>query len=292
MYPCPNHERDGGEVYPVMRIAVVGDYKFTTAPHWMGILEGIQELGHEAIPLHYEGNVAVPEHDLIIVGTFLEQDFGDKAVYWFCDIITEKPTFPNKPVFLSYRGLAQKYGAHHLFQGARRQKEVLRDSPNADVVFVGNPNPNTHFNHLYDRRKELLKLTEPKVYSGNTPEERAEIFGQLPSIFGNAAICLGIDAGYDIDCGFANRIWNTLGAGGFLLMQYTLGMERYFTNKKHLVWFKEPKEAPELVNYYLNHQDEARKIAKAGFRLVQSKHTYKNRIEDMLRTLSVRQQKS
>lgn len=271
-----------------MRIAVVGDYRFTTAPHWMGILEGIRELGHEAIPLDYNSPITVPDHDLIIVGTFLDQDFGEKSVYWYCDLIPGEATFPKRPVFLSYRGLATKFGTHHLFQGARRQKEIVRTNPNADVVFVGNPNPNTHFNHLYDRRKELLKLTEPVIINGDTFEQRAEIFGRLPEIFGNAAIVLGIDAGYDIDCGFSNRIWNVLGAGGFLLMQYTLGMERYFTNRKHLVWFKEPSEAPDLIRYYLNHQDEARKIAKDGFSLVQKHHTYKNRIEELLRTISVR----
>lgn len=84
----------------------------------------------------------------------------------------------------------------------------------------------------------------------------------------------------------SDRIFNVLGAGTMALASYFPGIEKLFTNKKHLVWFTNVSEGISLAQYYLQHAEERETIARNGYDLIQEKHTYKKRVENILHILT------
>ena len=88
---------------------------------------------------------------------------------------------------------------------------------------------------------------------------------------------------------WSDRVYETLGRGGFLIHPYIKGMEREFENKKHLVFYEYGnfKQLKELIDYYLEHDEEREAIRKAGHELVKNNYTYKNRWETILKKLGI-----
>jgi spore maturation protein CgeB len=61
--------------------------------------------------------------------------------------------------------------------------------------------------------------------------------------------------------------------------------EKYFTPKREFVVYRNEKEFSELVDYYLENDEERNKIAQAGYNRVVKEHTMKHRIKSMLDTI-------
>ena len=61
--------------------------------------------------------------------------------------------------------------------------------------------------------------------------------------------------------------------GGFLLTEYAPGIENYFEIDKEIVCFRNKKEMVDKVIHYLNHDEERRAIAQAGWKRATSEHT-------------------
>ncbi len=102
-----------------------------------------------------------------------------------------------------------------------------------------------------------------------------------------AGVVLGT-AGHGVPLYFSNRVWLTLGWGGFLLQEYVEGLERLFENHRHLVWFRDLKEGLHLAERYLKYPYERHRIAREGYRLVHGQHTYRHRLQEMLRVCGLR----
>lgn len=85
------------------------------------------------------------------------------------------------------------------------------------------------------------------------------------------------------------RVFETMSTGSFLLTNWIPTLSELFEDGKHLVTYKTLDEMVEKAKYYLEHDEEREKIAKAGYDEFISKHTYKHRIEkvhDMIWTSS------
>jgi spore maturation protein CgeB len=80
----------------------------------------------------------------------------------------------------------------------------------------------------------------------------------------------------------SNRLYNILSSEGFALVNWFPGISELFENEKHLVWFKSPEEARELVRFYLDRPYERDRIREEGHRLYVEKHTGAARIDAML----------
>jgi hypothetical protein len=78
---------------------------------------------------------------------------------------------------------------------------------------------------------------------------------------------------------WSDRIYETIGRGGFIIHPYIKGLEEEFEDKKNVVFYEYGNfdQLKKLIDYYLIHADERETIRKAGFELVNSKYTYKNR---------------
>jgi len=158
-----------------------------------------------------------------------------------------------------------------------------------DVSFIGNNNK-----HMGMREMLLKQVSEyydlhlwgKRWETGTTYTSHERIFGEkYANVCIRSKIVLDIKSyeycllanGY-----FSNRVFITLGYGGFLLSQKVKGKDEIFEDGKHLVYFETQDELIELIGYYLSHDEEREKIARQGKEYVLQNHTYRIRIAQIL----------
>lgn len=143
-----------------------------------------------------------------------------------------------------------------------------------------------------ERRRALIELSKHyrvNVYSNSDVSNLLRVqycgsvdyWGEMPKVFRMSKINLNFTIP-NIKSGIPLRVWDVLGAGGFLLTNYQAEMPCFFEEGKDLVCFDDVKELKEKVGYYLAHEDERRTIAENGYRKVKEQHNYIERIREML----------
>lgn len=105
----------------------------------------------------------------------------------------------------------------------------------------------------------------------------ARSLDEMPLIFNCSKINLNITA-KSIRSGLPLRIFDVLGAGGFLITNYQSELPEIFTIGKDLVAYESPEHLKELCTYYLRHEDERLEIAHNGYETIAKYHTYDIRL--------------
>ncbi len=193
------------------------------------------------------------------------------------------------------KGLIEKYRRAGVvnpiyFVGAcdrydHRPRRPLLPIWKSDIAFIGRARPNETRVTL---TRKFSKQYNVKVYGKNWREFglKATLKTVTPRSYGlicaGARIILGADFASEVEGYWSNRLWLTLGCGGFFLTPYVSGMERYFENKKHLVWYHHEKECLNLAEEYLSRPRERRKIAQEGYRLVHEHYTYHHFVDRVI----------
>lgn len=98
----------------------------------------------------------------------------------------------------------------------------------------------------------------------------------------SARVCLAYNTGRVEMYTSWRRVFTTLAAGGFLLIHYFPGLEREFTNGVHLAWFETFDEAAEMALYYIERDDERRRIGQHGRQRIIERHTWGHRVQRIL----------
>ena len=74
------------------------------------------------------------------------------------------------------------------------------------------------------------------------------------------------------------RIFDVMACGGFLLTEYRPFIKEMFRIGEELDVFRSREEQVEKIQYYLNHENERKEIARAGQERVLREHRYRNRL--------------
>ena len=166
-----------------------------------------------------------------------------------------------------------------------RRRRPLLPIWKSDIAFIGRARPDETRVIL---TRKLSKQFNVKVY-GNSWREfglEAALKTVTPRGYGlicaGAKIMLGADITSEVEGYWSNRLWLTLGCGGFFLTQYVDGMEKYFENKKHLVWYHNEQECLSLAEEYIARPQERHKIAMEGYRLVHERHTFHHFVDRVI----------
>ncbi len=155
----------------------------------------------------------------------------------------------------------------------------------SEVAFIGKCRPGDGRSAVIE---PLTRRWDVKLYGlgwdevGLRAARRVVYPPQYRAICAAAAIILGVDTHPDIPLCFSNRTWLTLGCKGFLLTSYVPRLEELFENHKHLVWYRSPEECQEMVEYYLAHPQERKRIAQAGHELALENYTYDHIVKRIL----------
>ncbi len=78
------------------------------------------------------------------------------------------------------------------------------------------------------------------------------------------------------------KVFEILGCGAFQLVKKKKDVLRLFVPGEHLVCYENIDDLKRLIPYYLKNSNERERIAQKGREVVLEKHTYKQRIEELL----------
>ena len=82
------------------------------------------------------------------------------------------------------------------------------------------------------------------------------------------------------------RTFETTGCGTFLLTNYTPGLEKLFDIGKEIVVYNDLNDLDNKVKYYLENEEERKKIAKAGYERSKKDHTYFERSKKLIQIIN------
>ncbi len=102
----------------------------------------------------------------------------------------------------------------------------------------------------------------------------------MPKIFQCSRINLNM-TNRPISSGIPQRVYDIMGAGGFLLSNYQPELAEYFEIGEELVVYESQRDLLEKIAYYLAHEEERRKIAARGRRAIEERHQYSMRLKMM-----------
>lgn len=146
-----------------------------------------------------------------------------------------------------------------------------------------------------ERRRALIELSkyyDVNVYSNSNVSDLMRVralgsvdyWSEMPKVFHMSKINLNFTIP-NIKSGIPLRVWDVLGAGGFLLTNYQAELPLFFKEGEDLVCFDGIEDMWEKVGYYLEHEEERKRIAENGYRKVRECHSYINRMQSMLEIL-------
>lgn len=144
----------------------------------------------------------------------------------------------------------------------------------------------------WERQEILCSLSESyniDLYSYNVPEDMNKVrckevvgyYRDMPKVFKNSKINLNISF-KQIKEGIPLRIFDILGAGGFLITNYQKELEDYFEIGKDLVVYESIDDLCEKVGYYLEHEEERIEIAKNGYKKVAEYYSFDVQLNELL----------
>lgn len=112
--------------------------------------------------------------------------------------------------------------------------------------------------------------------------ELNNVYASTKVIVGDT-LCLNFDYPYY----WSDRVYETLGRGGFIIHPYIKGMEEHFEHGKHLMFYNygDFDELKRLIDYYIEHDEERERIRLEGHKHVKENHTYTNRWEEILKII-------
>jgi len=161
-----------------------------------------------------------------------------------------------------------------------------------DIIFVGSKS----YHPEWPYRPELvnwLEKTYPDSFELWGAQGKGIARGQeLNDLYASTKIVVGdtLCPNFDYPDYWSDRIYETMGRGGFIIHPYISGLEREFEDKKHLVFYEYGNfdQLQELIDYYLEHDAEREAIRLAGHELVKDNYTYKNRWSSILKELGIK----
>lgn len=156
-----------------------------------------------------------------------------------------------------------------------------------DFVFIGSYHPEIFpreddFKALKDLgikiwgNRAWLNTALKDCYMGLLPP----VFENMKRVYQNSKIALYLDSLYDVKAsGVTLRPFEITCGGAMMLGQiYREELPELWQDGKEFISFKGIDDLREKVRYYLSHEDERRRIAKAGFERTRQEHTYLDRV--------------
>ena len=207
--------------------------------------------------------------------------------------------------FVTAGGLMDKYrrlgfkNVYHLWEGCDPEvhQYIESDLPGyqCDVAFIGtNKAGRQRLLTQIKKRGFQLKIWGSASWPSNLPYQ-GELVGteDFARVCSGARIVLGLNDNNAIADYFSDRTFLTLACRGFHLTSYVPGLEKWFINKEHLVWFNIGRgwfhrydECLDLIDYYLDRSGERAGIAEAGQKHVYGNYTWRHSMEKMVGILS------
>lgn len=143
-------------------------------------------------------------------------------------------------------------------------------SQHFDVCFIGYINCEERVEFL-DRMFKVF----PNFFFGQ------KRFEEAARTYADSKVCLNIALNDDINM----RNFEVLGAGGFLLTKRIAALEEILEDGVHCIMWDTIDDAIAKAKYYIEHEEERKKIAEAGYKHVIASHTMDHRVDVILKAI-------
>ena len=142
------------------------------------------------------------------------------------------------------------------------------------------------------RKRGLIALSKQvpvSIYTNSNTKELIRVdyrgsvdyWTQMPKVFRMSRINLNFTIP-NIKTGLPLRMWDIMGAGGFLMTNFQAELPESFVEDRDFVCFDGEKDLVEKSLYYLSHEKEREAIAMHGYEKVKKMHSYRIRLQQML----------
>ena len=181
---------------------------------------------------------------------------------------------------------------HYLQAGVYEPECVIDNSGGMqnDIIFVGSKGYHKEWQYrpqLIDKLKQMYGDRFKHFGNDGLGVVRGEALNQL---YGSTKIAIGdsLCINFEYPYYWSDRVYETMGRGGFIIHPYIKGMEEHFEDKKHLVFYKfnDFDDLKVKIDYYLENDEEREAIRLAGHNHVKENHTYTNRWKTIIEELS------
>jgi len=276
-----------------MRIGYIGHFGLWHTE--LGIADALEKKA-TVDRYHYEGmdldRFTEREYDIVLTSLphmlppkFWKRQKGIKVAHYFDLIVNfqnrEKAYFPALKEFdlvLSPDGFDSTpytragINRRYFTQGIDPTEHYrVKGKQSGEVGFLG---------HGYGNRTKLFRELG-KRFDFEVAGEKDEMRGDKhPRWCASKKILIATNATNDIPGYWSIRVYQYLAAGGFCLHSYVEGLDRYFTDGKHLVVWRDKNDLFEKIEHYLKNPNARRKIANAGYSLVMERDTWDARMEE------------
>ncbi len=159
-----------------------------------------------------------------------------------------------------------------------------------DVVFVGSKN----YHSQWQYRQQLidwLELTYGDRFALYGQHGKGIIRGQaLNDLYASAKVVIGdtLCINYNYPYYLSDRLFETIGRGGFIIHPYIKGIEDLYTDKELVTYsFNDFNGLRESIDYYIDHDKEREQIRKDAYKRTVADHTYTSRVQTIINTLGL-----
>ena len=240
--------------------------------------------------LRARGIPSVSYHLDLYVG--LKRDGGlGTSPFWHTDFVFTPDGNKQAAKVFREKGINHYYIKPGVFED---ECDIFNYQPEKDIIFVGSYN----YHPEWPYRAKLIDWLR------NTYREKFELWGsdglgpirgwELNQLYGRTKIVIGDTLSLPgNDHYWSDRVYETLGRGGFLIHPEIKGMKEEFKDAVHLRYYEYGnfKQLKYFIDHYLKNDEEREKIRQAGHKFVKENATYTNRMKQMLETVANVRQK-
>ena len=218
------------------------------------------------------------------------EDGLDSDPFWRTDYVFTPDGDPATQAVMEAKDINHIYMKPGVFKPECILKEKQLDKP---VVFVGGGSatgePHQYGHPEWSYRGKLIKFLRDTYgdlfFKYGFPDETIrndelnQLYADAEVVVGDS-LCLNFDHPYY----WSDRVYETLGRGGFIIHPYIKGMDEEFTDGETIVFYEYNNwdQLKEKIDYYLENPVEREKIRKAGHEFVKNNATYHNRMKRMI----------
>jgi hypothetical protein len=253
-------------------------------------LEHLSKLRDRGIP-------SISYHLDLYIG--LKRENGlDSDPFWRTDYVFTPDGSPEAAAVFKSKGINHFYMKPGIYKlEAYMAKQNI--DPLHDVIFVGGGTPEgeayQYGHEEWPYRGKLLKWLRDTYggrYSKYGYPELTVRNEELNQLYANSKVVVGDSLCIDFMKSYywSDRVYETLGRGGFLIHPFIRGMNEEFKDGIHLRYYEYGnfKQLKYLIDYYLKDDSEREKIRTRGHEFVKKNATYHNRLTRMLEIINAK----
>lgn len=242
-------------------------------------LEGFKMMGVPTVSYHLD----------LYVG--IQREAGlDTDPFWKTDFVFTPDGDPESAKIFKSKGINHFYLPPGVWK-PECVKGTSRDEFKHDVIFVGGGH--TYHPEDWPYRAKLIEWLRatygPRFQRYGHPRTIRNM--ELNDLYASAKVVVGdsLCMGFNHERYWSDRLPETLGRGGFLIFPYIKGLETQYTDDELVTYtYDNFANLKELIDYYVEHDEEREEIRDLGMLRTEKDHTYHNRLTKMLEIVNAR----